>query len=101
MTVKQLAEKADVNYQHLCKVLNGQRPAAAGLKEKCAYALGLRSTQRSYRDVIAVAVRFLPEEYHALKALCSSGQTPEELIRELVERESAREVESVLRAADQ
>lgn len=100
MTARALAEQAGLNYEHLCKVLKGSRPAVPGLIAKCATALGMEETGAQYRDVIAVAVRFTPDEYAALKSMCADGQTPEELIRELIERESAREVADALTAAD-
>lgn len=100
MTARALAEQAGLNYEHLCKVLKGNRPAVPGLIAKCATALGMEETGAQYRDVIAVAVRFAPDEFAALKSMCADGQTPEDLIRELIERESAREVADALTAAD-
>ena len=40
LTLKQLADRMDVNYSHLCSVANGRRPWTPVLREKAMAVLG-------------------------------------------------------------
>lgn len=83
LTKKDLAAKLGMSYVFFVKVMNGHRPLSPALCakfENIARAVGVKT----YRDVIAVPVRFTLAEWAALKDSLPEGTDIEEHLRAYV-----------------